>query len=93
MSLEKKDKKFIVSGVWNKSPAYKIGIEPGDEIIKINSKDIKLLSFSELATIFLDEKTSGTDIVYIQKNIKHKARLHKEMLFASLIKATALFRQ
>jgi len=84
MSLEKKDKKFIVSGVWNKSPAYKIGIEPGDEIIKINSKDIKLLSFSELATIFLDEKTSGTDIVYIQKNIKHKARLHKEMLLPAL---------
>jgi predicted aspartyl protease len=84
MSLVKKDKKFIVSGIWNKSPAYKSGIEPGDEIIKVNSKDTHLLSFFELATIFLDEKASVMDIVYIQKNIKHKARLHKGMLLPAL---------
>ncbi len=83
MGLTKKDKKFFVAGVWDNSPAYKAGIEPGAEIIRVNSKNVYSLSFHELNKI-RDEKANVIDIVYIQNNTKHKARLHKAKLLPPL---------
>lgn len=84
LNLVKRNNKTIVSGVWDKSPASKLGIEPGDEIVKIDSKNTELLSLFELMTLLMDDSINSIDIEFIHKNRNHKGNLQKEMLLPIL---------
>jgi len=84
LSLQKKDKKTIVSGIWDKSPASKIGIELGDEILKVNAKDTKRMSILDLLMLFRDERRDSLDIVFVHDHRAHKVNLHKAMLLPPL---------
>lgn len=82
--LTKKDKKTIVSGVWGNSTAAKIGMQPGDEIIKINSRETSKLSFIELIEIGLSEDINTIEVEFLNDEGRRKATLHKEMLLPAL---------
>ena len=86
-ALTKKDKKTIVSGVWENSPAAKKGMWPGDEIVKINSREASTLSIMELIEIFLSEDINTIEIEFINDEGIKKISLHKEMLFPVLKKS------
>jgi hypothetical protein len=76
----KKDKKTIVSGVWNNSSAAKHGIQPGDTLVTVNGVDAGRLSTIDLMAIFLDEKREFIDIEWIDNKERRHARLYKQML-------------
>lgn len=86
LNVVKKNNKTIVSGIWDKSPASKVGLEVGDEIVKVNSKDTHALSIFELMTLFLDKKVNSIDIAFIHDNRKNNVKLHKKMLLPPIKK-------
>lgn len=82
--LTKKDGKTLVSGVWENSPAARIGMQPGDEIIKINSTEVDTLSLMEMIALGFSEDASTIEIEFINKEGRKKASINKEMLFPLL---------
>lgn len=86
IGLIKNGKKTLVSGVWENSTAAQFGMQPGDEIVRINSKDASLLSFFELAEIGLSDDIHTIEVEFISDRGRQKATLNKEMLFPVLSK-------
>jgi len=84
LGFAKKDKKTIVSGVWDNSSASWSKIKLGDEIVKVNSKATNTLPLYELMALFMDEKVNDIEIMFIRNNREHKTRLHKKMLLPAL---------
>ncbi len=81
IALTRKDQKTLVSGVWRSSVAFKKGLKPGDEIIKINSIDISSIqSVFELMVMFTDEETNSLIIEVLSETGRSTMVLQKENL-------------
>jgi predicted aspartyl protease len=89
LALAKKDKKTLVSGIWEQSSAARSSLQPGDEIVKINSMEANTLSLIELMVIFLDEDIHSLDIEFSNERGRQKAILQKGMLLPVLQSQTA----
>jgi predicted aspartyl protease len=84
LALTKKDKKTLISGVVKNSTAAKKGLQPGNEIVKINSREVSSLSLMELMSMFINEDINSIEIEFIKEKRREKTTLHKEMLFPVL---------
>ncbi|WP_321492734.1 retroviral-like aspartic protease family protein [uncultured Desulfobacter sp.] len=84
IALTKKGGKTLISGIWKNSAAANMGIQPGDEVVKINSTEVSTLSLMELLAMSLDKNTNSIEIEFINDGVRNKATLHKEMLFPVL---------
>lgn len=84
LTLARKDKKTIVSGIWDNSSASRSGIKLGNEVVEINSHDARAFSVFELVALFTDDKSKEMEIVFIDDKQEHTIILHKEMLLPEL---------
>jgi hypothetical protein len=84
LALAKKDKKTIVSGIWNNSPASQSEIKLDNEIINVNFIEANTLSLMELAGLFLNEGINSLEIEYLNDKRKQKTILHKGMLLPGI---------
>jgi predicted aspartyl protease len=84
LALTKKGKKTLISGVWKNSTAAKMGMQPGDEIVKINSTEVSTFSLIELLSMTLDKDINSIEIEFVTDEGRKKATLHKEMLLPAL---------
>ncbi len=83
-ALTKEGKRTLVSGVVENSSAANIGIQSGDEILKINSRDVTTLSLIELLAGSLDKDINSLEIEFMKDKEMKKAIIHKEMLLPVL---------
>ena len=85
LALTKKNKKTIVSGVWQNSIAARKGLKPGDEIIKINSIETSSISsVLELMAMFMDEKINSIEIEFQNEKARKTIVLQKDNLLPAL---------
>lgn len=64
---EIQDNKLYISSVIEKDPAFTAGIKPGTEILKINNKDVKQYSYTQLSNILLFSKKKLSLICVINR--------------------------
>lgn len=83
-SITKKNKKVIVSGVWDNSSAARSDLQPGDEIMKIDSKDARNESLIQLMAILLNDNSKTIEIEFVNDEGRQRATLHKTMLLPVL---------
>jgi len=81
LRITNKDGKKVVSGIWQNSSAAHSGLQIGDEIITINSDDIKTMSLFELILKFTGADKQVMEIEYVHNKKRQNILLHKEMLF------------
>ena len=84
IALTEKGGKTVISGVWENSTAANMGMQPGDEIVKIDSTEVSTLSLIELLSMSLNKDINSIEIEFINDEGKNKTTLHKEMLFPIL---------
>jgi len=85
LALTKKNKKTIVSGVWQNSIAARKGLKPRDEIIKINSIETSTISsVLELMVMFMDEEINSIEIEFKNEKERQTVVLQKDNLLPVL---------
>lgn len=60
-SVKDKDGEIIIIDVFEDTPAYKVGIKPGDKIVKVDGKDVKDYSVDTVQSMIRGPK--GTPVV------------------------------
>ncbi len=85
-ALTKNDQKTIVSGVWIGSDAFQQGLQPGDEILAINSVKMSTVpTIGELVQMFFsDEEQRSLSIEFSHENERKSVVLHKKNLLPDL---------
>ena len=85
-ALTKNDQKTVVSGVWVGSDAFQKGLQPGDEILAINSVKMSTVpTIGELVLMFFsDEKQRSLTIEFSHENKRKSVVLHKKNLLPDL---------
>jgi predicted aspartyl protease len=85
-ALTKNDQKTIVSGVWLNSDAFQKGLQPGDEILTINSIKMSAVpTIGELVLMFFaDEEQRSLAIEFSHENERKSVVLHKKNLLPDL---------
>ena len=85
-ALTKNDQKTVVSGVWVGSDAFQKGLQPGDEILAINSVKMSTVpTIGELVLMFFsDEKQHGLTIEFSHEDKRKTVMLHKKNLLPEL---------
>jgi len=85
-SITKKDQNTIVSGVWLNSDAFQKGLQPGDEIIKINSIETSAVPtvMDFILMFFADEEKSILTIEIANDTGRKTVVLHKKDLLPTL---------
>ncbi len=85
-ALTKNDQKTVVSGVWMGSDAFQKGLQPGDEIISINSVKMSTVpTIGELVLMFFsDEKQRSLTIEFSHEDKRKSVVLHKKNLLPDL---------
>lgn len=73
-----------VKGLWENSPADKSGIQVGDEVLEINSKNAKDLSLFEIMSILEDDSVNPVELSMRNDEGVKKVVLDKEMLFPAV---------
>ena len=64
-------RRYFINRIEKKSPAEEMGLEVGDELLKINFKPTKEMSFSEISEIF--KSKNGRDLIL---EIKHEEKIN-----------------
>jgi hypothetical protein len=80
VALDKESKRTLCVGVWENSSADKNGIQPGDELISVNSQNASELSLIELMALFQDENVTELEVIFARDGRQNEMTLHKEML-------------
>ena len=85
-ALTKNDQKTVVSGVWMGSDAFQKGLQPGDEILAINSVKMSTVpTIGELVLMFFsDEKQRSLTIEFSHEDKRKSVVLHKKNLLPDL---------
>jgi hypothetical protein len=71
---------FVVKGVWEGSPADRVGIQVGDRILSFNSREVTSASFKDLTALLKDDATDSITLEILRGDRKEEAELVKEML-------------
>lgn len=85
-ALTKNDQKILVSGVWIGSDAFQQGLQPGDEILAINSVKMSTVpTIGELVQMFFsDEEQRSLTVDFLHENERKSVVLHKKNLLPEL---------
>lgn len=60
---------YVISGVYEDTPAYKAGIKPGDRIIQINDMPVTNgMKFNEIFSKYLTGKAGSKVIIYVERS-------------------------
>jgi hypothetical protein len=84
LALAKENGKTFVSGTWEGSSAAESGLEPGDEVVRINSEDVTEKPLAELMAQLMDDKRDSLEIEFISDKGIQKTRLHRRDLLPVL---------
>lgn len=59
---------YVISGVYEDTPAHKAGIKPGDRIVQINDMPVTNgMKFDEIFTRYLAGKAGSKVIIYVKR--------------------------
>jgi predicted aspartyl protease len=85
-ALTKNDQKTLVSGVWMGSDAFQKGLQPGDEILAINSVPMSTVpTIGEVVQMFFaDEEQHSLSVEFSHENERKSLVLHKKNLLPDL---------
>jgi len=86
LNLTNKDGKKVVSGIWQNSSAALSGLQIGDEIITIDSTNIKTMCLFELIPQFIGKDKQVMEIEYVHNKKRQNTLLHKEILLPAIVK-------
>ncbi|WP_028581584.1 aspartyl protease family protein [Desulfogranum japonicum] len=82
LNLDKQDEKLLVVGYWPNSPAAKMGLKIGDEVIRLNNSKAMNFSALDLMKLFISEDTEGAiELEILRDGEKRRVVLHKENMF------------
>ncbi|MBT8340993.1 MAG: PDZ domain-containing protein [Desulfatitalea sp.] len=84
IAFVKKDQKTMVSGVWNNSSAARNGLQPGDEVTKVNTMETSALSLMKIMALSLAKDKDTLTLELIKDKRFQEVILHKEMLLPDL---------
>ena len=73
--------KTLVSGVWNGSPADRLGIAPGNEIVKINGRASSDFTLQEIRDQLRDDRIKSVDLAIKTQSGEKGYSIKKENLF------------
>ncbi|MBT3581641.1 PDZ domain-containing protein [bacterium] len=85
LAIQQNEKKeFMITGLWENSPAYKAGLLVGDQLIKINNSSMDTLSIDYIFKQLNDEKTKQILLTVKRDNKILEYNLKKEFLLPIL---------
>lgn len=76
--------KTVVKGIWEGSPADKKGIQIGDEILKINSRNLDDLPYLEIKELINNEDEKEVELLVKNDSGERKVVLKKEMILPKI---------
>jgi len=77
--------RIVVKGLWEGSPADRDGIQPGDEILKVGSKSVRDVGYTEIKKILRDETVEDIELLVRTRDGENSVVLRKEMLLPDVM--------
>jgi hypothetical protein len=79
-----RDGRTSVVGYWEGSPAERAGLELGDELLKLNSRETGTMSLFEMTAILSDQTVETVDLLIRRDGREISITVQKEMLLPPL---------
>ncbi len=88
VTIQYSEKKFIITQVFENSPASKLGIKPGDVIVQIDGKMLGDISEEELNQLIIGEKGTKLNVGFY--SAKNPDRIVQKKIVRDLVKVNSV---